>query len=180
MQYVNDDQREYIPYDYSYSEDIFPAINNLFPDIKKLEIKRPLKNVRVFLEGSIVGICFKGFDFNDIDSVSLMMEATSSPDVDAVYFINCRFNTSCGIDLPSASAGYYDCEFNEPKFINKKGCVLANTSFFVKLQLPDKKQSLYRGQLPNKFFFPSHHNHLNAVSLYLALYHHEGHLRNLK
>lgn len=45
LQYVNDDPREYIPYDYSYSEDIFPTINNLFPDIKKLEIKRPLKNI---------------------------------------------------------------------------------------------------------------------------------------
>ena len=121
LQYVNDDPREYIPYDYSYSEDIFPAINNLFPDAEKLEIKRPLKNIRVFLEGSLVGICFKGFDFNDIDSVSLMMEATSSPDVDAVYFINCRFNTSCGIDLPPAGAGYYDCEFNEPFYVNTRG-----------------------------------------------------------
>ena len=35
LQYVNDDPREYIPYDYSYSEDIFPAINNLFPDAKR-------------------------------------------------------------------------------------------------------------------------------------------------
>ena len=119
--YINDGEKEYIPYDYSYSEDIFPTINNLFPDVEKLEIKRPLKNIRVFLEGSLVGICFKGFDFNDIDSISLMMEATSSPDVDAVYFINCRFNTSCGIDLPSAGAGYYDCEFNEPFYVNIKG-----------------------------------------------------------
>jgi len=119
--YINDGEKEYIPYDYSYSEDIFPAINNLFPDVEKLEIKRPLKNIRVFLEGSLVGICFKGFDFNDIDSISLMMEATSSPDVDAVYFINCRFNTSCGIDLPPADAGYYDCELNEPFYVNTKG-----------------------------------------------------------
>ena len=59
--YINDGEKEYIPYDYSYSEDIFPAINNLFLDTKKLEIKRPLKNIRVFLERSLVGICFKGF-----------------------------------------------------------------------------------------------------------------------
>ena len=38
--YINDGEKEYIPYDYSYSEDIFPAINNLFPDAKKIEINR--------------------------------------------------------------------------------------------------------------------------------------------
>ena len=117
MQYINDDPREYIPYDYSYSGDIFPAINNLFPDAKKIEIKRPLKNIRVFLEGSLIDICFKGFDFNDIDSISLMMDATNSPDIDAVYFINCRFNTSCGLDLPSAGAGYKEVKSTEPIYL---------------------------------------------------------------
>ena len=43
LQYVNDDPREYIPYDYSYSEDIFPAINNLSLMLKSLKSNVRLK-----------------------------------------------------------------------------------------------------------------------------------------
>lgn len=62
LQYISEDGKEYVPYDYNFEEDIVPAINNLIPGNETLPIQRELKNIKVFLQGSLVGLCFKGFD----------------------------------------------------------------------------------------------------------------------
>ena len=71
--YINDDGKEYISYGYDFEEDILPAINNLLPNVQKVEIKRELKNIKVFLQGDGIGICFRNFDFDSIDSTGLLM-----------------------------------------------------------------------------------------------------------
>ncbi len=36
LQYISEDGKEYVPYDYNFEEDIVPAINNLIPGNEKL------------------------------------------------------------------------------------------------------------------------------------------------
>lgn len=77
--YVNSRENEYIRYDYSFDEDIVPAINKLFPDNEPMPEGRPLQNVKAFLQGSLIGLCFKDFDFSDINSAGALFAATSAP-----------------------------------------------------------------------------------------------------
>lgn len=88
--YVNGRENEYIRYDYSFEEDIVPAINKLFPDNEPIPEGRPLQNVKVFLQGSLIGLCFKDFDFSDINSAGALFAATSAPYISVLYFVNCR------------------------------------------------------------------------------------------
>lgn len=113
IKYISEEGKEYIPYDYNFANDIVPAINNLLPDAEKAPLPRKLKNVKVFLQGSLIGICFKGFDFGDVQSAGALFGATSSPYISTLYFINCRFGVNDGIDIPPAGAGFYDCVFEE-------------------------------------------------------------------
>lgn len=48
LQYIGEDGKEYVPYDYNFEEDVVPAINNLIPGNEKLPIRRELKNIKVF------------------------------------------------------------------------------------------------------------------------------------
>ena len=73
--YISEEGKEYIPYDYNFANDIVPAINNLLPDVEKSPLPRKLKNVKVFLQGSLIGICFKGFDFGDVQSAGALFGA---------------------------------------------------------------------------------------------------------
>ena len=75
LQYISEDGKEYVPYDYNFEEDIVPAINNLIPGNEKLPIRRELKNIKVFLQGSLVGLCFKGFDFGDVVAAGALFSA---------------------------------------------------------------------------------------------------------
>lgn len=77
LQYIGEDGKEYVPYDYNFEEDIVPAINNLIPGNEKLPIRRELKNIKVFLQGSLVGLCFKGFDFGDVVAAGALFSATA-------------------------------------------------------------------------------------------------------
>lgn len=113
VKYITEEGKEYIPYDYNFVSDIVPAINNLLPDVEKSPLPRKLKNIKVFLQGSFVGICFKGFDFGDVQSAGALFGATSSPYISTLYFINCRFGVNDGIDIPLAGVGFYDCVFEE-------------------------------------------------------------------
>lgn len=113
LQYIGEDGKEYVPYDYNFEEDIVPAINNLIPGNEKLPIRRELKNIKVFLQGSLVGLCFKGFDFGDVVAAGALFSATGSPYISVVYFIGCRFGVNDGIDTPPAGVGFYDCVFEE-------------------------------------------------------------------
>ena len=45
LQYIGEDGKEYVPYDYNFEEDIVPAINNLIPGNETLPIQRELKNI---------------------------------------------------------------------------------------------------------------------------------------
>ena len=81
LQYIGEDGKEYVPYDYNFEEDIVPAINNLIPGNETLPIRRELKNIKVFLQGSLVGLCFKGFDFGDVVAAGALFSATGSPSV---------------------------------------------------------------------------------------------------
>ena len=118
--YICDGGKEYIPYDYSFDEDILPAINNLLSNTQKVEIKRELKNIKVFLQGDGIGICFQNFDFDSVDSTGLLFGTTNCPNISALYFINCRFNISDGIDVPPYGVAYYDCVFNERFYVNTR------------------------------------------------------------
>lgn len=69
LQYISEDGKEYVPYDYNFEEDIVPAINNLIPGNETLPIQRELKNIKVFLQGSLVGLCFKGFGVHHHDGL---------------------------------------------------------------------------------------------------------------
>ena len=111
--YISDEGKEYIPYDYNFANDIVPAINNLLPDVEKVPLSRELKNVKVFLQGSLIGLCFKNFDFSDVQAAGALFGATSSPYISMLYFINCRFGVNDGIDIPLAGVGFYDCVFEE-------------------------------------------------------------------
>ena len=113
LQYIGEDGKEYVPYDYNFEEDIVPAINNLIPGNEKLPIRRELKNIKVFLQGSLVGLCFKGFDFGDVVAAGALFSATGSPYISILYFIGCRFGVNDGIDIPLAGVGFYDCVFEE-------------------------------------------------------------------
>lgn len=113
LQYIGEDGKEYVPYDYNFEEDIVPAINNLIPGNEKLPIRRELKNIKVFLQGSLVGLCFKGFDFGDVVAAGALFSATGSPYISVLYFIGCRFGVNDGIDIPPAGVGFYDCVFEE-------------------------------------------------------------------
>ena len=50
LQYIGEDGKEYVSYDYNFEEDIVPAINNLIPGNEKLPIRRELKNIKVFIQ----------------------------------------------------------------------------------------------------------------------------------
>lgn len=113
LQYIGDGGKEYVLYDYDFEEDIVPAINNLLPNNEKMPLQRELKNIKVFLQGCLIGICFKGFDFGDVTSAGALFSATSSPYISVLYFINCRFGVNDGIDIPPAGVGFYDCLFEE-------------------------------------------------------------------
>lgn len=39
---------EYIDYDYDFEKDILPHINNMFPDLSPMKIRRPLENIHIF------------------------------------------------------------------------------------------------------------------------------------
>ena len=108
-----EDGKEYVPYDYNFEEDIVPAINNLIPGNETLPIQRELKNIKVFLQGSLVGLCFKGFDFGDVVAAGALFSATGSPYISVLCFIGCRFGVNDGIDIPPAGVGFYDCVFEE-------------------------------------------------------------------
>lgn len=113
LQYISEDGKEYVPYDYNFEEDIVPAINNLIPGNETLPIQRELKNIKVFLQGSLVGLCFKGFDFGDVVAAGALFSATGSPYISVLCFIGCRFGVNDGIDIPPAGVGFYDCVFEE-------------------------------------------------------------------
>lgn len=95
--YISDEGKEYIPYDYNFANDVVPAINNLLPDVEKVPLSRELKNVKVFLQGSLIGLCFKNFDFGDVQAAGALFGATSSPYISMLYFINCRFGVNDGL-----------------------------------------------------------------------------------
>lgn len=113
LQYIGEDGKEYVPYDYNFEEDVVPTINNLIPGNEKLPIRRELKNIKVFLQGSLVGLCFRGFDFGDVVAAGALFGATGSPYISVLYFIGCRFGVNDGIDIPPAGVGFYDCVFEE-------------------------------------------------------------------
>lgn len=119
--YVNGRENEYIRYDYSFDEDIVPAINKLFPDNEPMPEGRPLQNVKAFLQGSLIGLCFKEFDFSDVNSAGALFAATSAPYISVLYFVNCRFGTNGGIDIPEAGVGFYDCVFDGNFYVGVKG-----------------------------------------------------------
>ena len=84
--------------------------------------------MKAFLQGSLIGLCFKDFDFSDINSAGALFAATSAPYISVLYFVNCRFGTNGGIDIPEAGVGFYDCVFDNASILQNGEVFLAISS----------------------------------------------------
>ena len=108
---LNDREKEYVTYDYDYYEDIIPHLVNMFTD-KQVEIKRELKNIKIFRRGQLPGMVFRDFEFVDFNTINKITEATNNFDIQMIVFINCRFGGMV-IDTPSCGMYFYDCTFDD-------------------------------------------------------------------
>ena len=107
---LNNREKEYVPYDYDYEEDILPHLVNTYTD-ERVPAKRKLENIRTFNRNSLIGLVFRDFEFMDEDALNKIFGVTTNQEIDMVVFINCRFGGTV-IDIPKTGIGFYDCVFD--------------------------------------------------------------------
>lgn len=108
---LNGREKEYIPFDYDYEEEIFPHLINTFTN-RKVKITRQLENIKLFNRKSIIGMVLRDFEFMDEKSLNELSGITMNSDIDLLIFINCRFGGTV-LDIPASGVGFYNCIFEE-------------------------------------------------------------------
>lgn len=93
------------------------------------------------MQGSLVGLCFRGFNFGYVVAAGALFSATGSPYISVLYFIGCRFGVNDGIDMPPAGVGFYNCVFkgivNFDESIVPEKSVLEYLTFFREVSFKD-------------------------------------------
>ncbi len=108
---LNNRDKEYIPFDYDFHDDIYPHLINTFTN-KRLKATRKLEHIRLFNRNALPGMVIRDFEFMDEFALSNLSAITSNSDIKILIFINCRFGGTV-IDIPITGVGFYDCVFDE-------------------------------------------------------------------
>ena len=66
---LNDAPEEYVPFDYDLEDDILPHLINFLGE-EHVEVRRALKNVKIFRYSDGIGFLFRNFDFTKATAIN--------------------------------------------------------------------------------------------------------------
>lgn len=142
---LNNRDKEYIPFDYDFHDDIYPHLINTFTNERK-KATRKLEHIRLFNRNALAGMVIRDFEFMDEFALGNLYAITSNSDIKILIFINCRFGGTV-IDIPMTGVGFYDCVFDERVLFSTRmedglhEAEFCNCRFNAEVQLVSFKES---------------------------------------
>ena len=116
---LNDAPEEYVPFDYDLEDDILPHLINFLGE-EHVEVRRALKNVKIFRYSDGIGFLFRNFDFTKATAINSLANINDFEYLRLMIFMNCRLGGTI-VDAPPSGLAFYDCVVDERFALDVQG-----------------------------------------------------------